>query len=53
LLFDLFTPTGVPLFYPSRLTARVPLVKTGGLLEKLVVFPALCVGVVYLIGYTL
>ncbi len=48
LLGDLFTPPGVPLLFPLKFNARVPLVKTGGILERLVVFPASCVGVVYL-----
>jgi len=48
LLGDLFTLSGVPLLFPLKFNARVPLVKTGGVLEKLVVFPALSVGVVYL-----
>lgn len=50
LLGDLFTLSGVPLLFPLKFNTRVPLIKTGGVLEKLVVFPALCVGVVYLIG---
>ena len=47
LVGDVFTKSGVPLLWPLPLMVRVPLVKTGGLLEQVVVFPAMTLGLVY------
>lgn len=51
LVGDMLTPSGVPLLWPLPLRLRVPLlVQTGGIIERLVVFPALVVAVAFLIG---
>lgn len=47
LLGDVFTKSGVPLLWPLPLMVKVPLVRTGGLLERLVVFPVLTLGLGY------
>ncbi|AEG58976.1 metal-dependent hydrolase [Desulforamulus ruminis] len=44
---DMLTLSGVPLLWPLPVMVRIPLVKTGGLLERFVVFPALTLGLVY------
>lgn len=44
LLGDLLTPSGVPLLWPWPGRVRVPLVRTGGLLERYVVFPVAALG---------
>ena len=41
LFLDALTPEGVPLLWPLKVKIGLPLVKTGGMIEKLVVFPAL------------
>jgi inner membrane protein len=40
LLLDALTPGGVPLLYPLSRRFSVPLVRTGGILEKIAVTPA-------------
>lgn len=47
LLLDALTPGGVPLLWPYRLNFRIPIVKTGSLLERLVVLPVLAVGTLF------
>lgn len=44
---DLFTKSGVPLLWPLPVMVKVPLVKTGGVLEQIVVFPAVTLGLFY------
>lgn len=39
LMGDLITPSGVPIFWPWKKRIRIPLVKTGGILERLVIIP--------------
>ncbi|MCL6612374.1 MAG: metal-dependent hydrolase [Peptococcaceae bacterium] len=51
LLGDLFTLSGVPLLFPLKFDARVPIVKTGGILEKFVVFPMLCLVLIFLVAH--
>lgn len=36
---DLITPSGVPVFWPWKKRIRIPLVKTGGIFERLVIIP--------------
>ena len=40
LVLDTFTPSGVPWLWPLGVRVSVPLVRTGGILEKAVVAPA-------------
>ncbi|MGB9791866.1 MAG: metal-dependent hydrolase [Thermacetogeniaceae bacterium] len=41
LILDTFNPAGVPWFWPLKIRLRIPIVQTGGALERLIVFPAL------------
>ena len=50
LLGDILTPYGVPLLWPLPWRVRIPVVKTGGMLERYVVFPVVLVGLVVLVG---
>lgn len=50
ILGDMLTPSGVPLLWPAiRKNIKLPAVKTGGLLERFVVFPGLCLGLMVLV----
>lgn len=44
---DLFTRSGLPLLWPLPIRFRVPLVKTGSFIERLLVFPAVILGLIY------
>ena len=49
ILGDMLTPSGVPILWPVlSKDIKLPLVKTGGLLERFVVFPGLCLGLMFL-----
>lgn len=48
LIGDMLTPSGVPLFWPLKVSVKIPLFKTGGVLERLVVYPLLLVGLGFL-----
>jgi inner membrane protein len=50
LVGDMLTPSGVPLLWPLPLRLRVPLVHTGGIIERLLVFPVAAVAVVIWVG---
>lgn len=46
---DMLTPSGVPLLWPVLgKNVKLAAVKTGGLMEKFVVFPGICLGLVML-----
>lgn len=39
IFLDMLTPRGCPLLWPLPFNIRIPLVQTGGLAEKLIIFP--------------
>ena len=41
---DILTNSGVPLFWPLKTKVKLSLFKTGGIVEKVLVFPALLLG---------
>lgn len=41
LFLDMLTPKGIPLLWPLKIKISLPLVQTGGIAEKLILFPAL------------
>ncbi|SFR07099.1 metal-dependent hydrolase [Desulfoscipio geothermicus] len=41
LILDIFNPAGVPLLWPLPVRFTIPLMHTGGILEKLLVFPVI------------
>ena len=50
ILGDLLTPSGVPLLWPLyKKDIKLPVAKTGGLLERFIIFPGVCVGLMVLI----
>ena len=48
LFMDSLNPQGVPWFWPLKTHLRIPLIQTGGILERLVVTPAMLVLCVWL-----
>ncbi|MGB9791862.1 MAG: metal-dependent hydrolase [Thermacetogeniaceae bacterium] len=53
LVLDTFNPAGVPWLWPLRIRFRIPITQTGGVLERLIVFPVLALLCVFFIGKTL
>ncbi|ABO49380.1 membrane-bound metal-dependent hydrolase [Desulforamulus reducens MI-1] len=47
LVGDMFTRSGVPLLWPLPIMVKLPLVRTGSILERFVVFPVMILGLVY------
>ena len=43
LIMDILTLSGIPLLWPWKAKIRIPIARTGGLLEKLVILPALSI----------
>ncbi len=41
LILDMANPKGVPLLWPLKIKVGIPLIHTGGVVDKFVVFPAL------------
>lgn len=50
LVLDTLNPAGVPWLWPCPFRFRIPLVPTGGLLERLIVKPAIFIATVCLVG---
>ncbi len=43
LLLDSLTNSGCPLFWPIKIRIRLPILNTGGLIERLIVLPAMII----------
>ena len=48
ILADMLNPSGVQLFYPFGHKIGIPLVKTGGFVERFILFPMVCLVLVIL-----
>lgn len=53
LVLDSLNPAGVPWFWPLKARVRLPLAEVGGVLERLVLFPAVLFLDLYLAGRSL
>lgn len=49
LILDMFNPGGVPLLWPVQGRLSIPLVHTGGLLERFIVFPTVSILFLFLL----
>lgn len=46
ILLDMLTVSGVMLLYPVKTTARIPLVRTGSVLERFVILPIIIIAMI-------